>query len=224
MLQDTYSLKHGQDKILRRISVVFNESIPDQSFERLRLPGDPVGKEAEKFQHLRNRSPTPAQQEHLDPKRMGEEHAASPELTRQAQAPDDTPATRAVKFPAAAPKALLHAAAEAAAAMRAEGLLGDIASGLSAQSVGPVPPAEVLKEIDSVSGDVRVAEVMRINLLVARAPERGMSWRRRTQACTALCIHDACSYVLSVTWCEAGSFWHFCAVSCCIAGIRAHFA
>eukprot|EP00892_Ulva_mutabilis_P003197 jgi/Ulvmu1/12879/UM098_0067.1 len=172
--KDTYSLKRGQDKILRRIGVVFNESIPDQSSERLRLPGDPVPRELR--QALQSPSPNRIEHELSDTQRLednaGPDHVLSGE-TLPGQTIEEIPSARTVKFPAAVPQDLLQAAAQAAAAMRDEGLIGDIVFGLSAESVGPIPPADVLKEVEFVSRDVRAAEVMRVNALVARASDVG---------------------------------------------------
>lgn len=107
MLQDAYSLRRGQDKVLRRIGVVFNESIPDRSSERLHLPGDPVQRQPEDKQNV---LPTPRS----SPSLLDEEREQSPERNELAGV-----ATRKVMFPAAAPEELREAAAEAAAAMRA---------------------------------------------------------------------------------------------------------
>lgn len=181
-LQDTYSLKRGQDKILRRIGVVFNEVIPDRSNERLRLPGDPTPQESKPY--AKSRTLTPVQDVHSVP-HVVEKPYSTPNVVCEDELVEDTPLARKFKFPAAAPQELLQAAAEAAAAMRAEGLLGDIVSGLSAETFGPVPPADVLKDLDAASGDVRAAEVIRVNRLVARAPHHGTCLFCAIQAATA---------------------------------------
>lgn len=159
---------------MRRIGIVFSESIPDRSSDRLCLPGDPMLQQKSEFEGEKGCSPLPPREIISAPRSSGEECQSSPRTGAQLSQPDDTPATRKVMFPAAAPQELLQAAAEAAAAMRAEGLLGDIVAGLLAQSVGPAPPPDVLKELDTVSGDVRTAEAVRINGLVARGLDHGM--------------------------------------------------
>lgn len=159
---------------------MFNEPIPDCSGERLCLPGDPMIQQHPENEGQNECCPSPPRESACVLNSSGEACQASPLIKRQFSQPDDTPATRKVMFPAAAPQELLQAAAEAAVAMRAEGLLGDIASGLSAESVGPAPPPAVLKELDAVSGDVRTAEAVRVNDLVARGLPHGMlSWHTR---------------------------------------------
>lgn len=180
--------------------MVFSESIPDQSKECLSLPGDPVSQRHTQAENLHDRLSSPAISP--DSAVISEPiQAASPEPVLPDQRPDDAPATRRIMFPAAAPEELLQAAAEAAAAMRAEGLLGEIVSGLSAQNVGPVPPPDVLKELNAVSGDVRMAEAVRVNTLAARAPTHGIHPSCRIQSLTTVaCV--SCQCCLSDCYCS----------------------
>lgn len=174
-LQGTYSLKAGQDKILRRIGVVFSERIPDQSNKRLRLPGDPDTPPA---------SPPVQPPDDAAP----HTHADNGDRNLQSHPVDVEPAldesdggdrlssspTNARKLgPAAAPEELLQAAADAAAAMRREGLLDDVMEGLDSDIMGPAPPPELVEQLTGASTDTREKQVLRIMALEASSEEPG---------------------------------------------------
>ena len=164
-MQGAYALRSGQDKVLRRIGVVFQERIPDESLKPLRLPGDPTA------------APTPAQP---TAKRTASPQPQSP-LVGQAEADRNefseledavAEAKPHVKGPAVPSAGLRWAAAEAAAAMRAEGLFGDILRGVSATLVGPAPAA-VVAEADGTAAGARNAEAERVLAVVDKAARIG---------------------------------------------------
>jgi hypothetical protein len=163
-LQGTFGLRQGQDKVLRRIGTVFQEHIPDESVQPLRLPSDPT-----------STLPTPSV---TTPHSVAT--AAQPRLELSKQQPQQWEHTEAgaaegpqVKGPAAPSDAIRRAAARAAVAMRERGLLGGILEGVSEQLVGPVPLAMVA-EVEGAATDERLAEVTRILAIVAKAKQKGV--------------------------------------------------
>ena len=179
LLQGAYALREGQDKVLRRIGVVFQESIPDESSQPLRLPGDPVATPAAPSKEARAPVDThaarvatatgagPARRPSSPP--AGQLDAAASDQNRSSGSESPEPQ---VKGPAAPSAALRAAAADAAAAMRSEGLLGDILEGVPAQLVGPVPAA-LLAEAETSAEGTRDAEVSRIIAVLDKAKRAG---------------------------------------------------
>lgn len=151
---------------MRRIGVVFQERIPDESLKPLRLPGDPTA------------APTPAQPS--APQRTASLLPQSPVAGKAEAGADDSneledavvEAKLHVKGPAVPSAGLRRAAAEAAAAMRAEGLFGDILRGVSATLVGPAPAA-VVAEADGTAAGARNAEAERVLAVVDKAARIG---------------------------------------------------
>ena len=88
---------------------------------------------------------------------------------------------------AAAPEELLQAAAEAAAAMKREGLLDDVLEGLSTDVVGPAPPPELVEQLTGASTDVREKQVKRIMALKVGSREAGAVAPER--ACLDRTVH-----------------------------------
>lgn len=164
-----YTLRVGQDKTLRRIGAVLMEQLPDESHRPLRLPGDP---EPSAPPHRAAPPPSPPS-------------PPSPRIAQAGTAPDvgtdAAPLIAAVVGPAAPRRvgpampsaALMDAAAEAAAAMREEGLLGHIMEGMATGVVGPAPPASWVAEAAALGQEPRAAEVARIISLLEDAARGG---------------------------------------------------
>ena len=153
---------------------MFSEAIPDQRSKPLRLPGDPATPPP---------SP-PVKPTHTEAVDMheseGEGFLESHPVYAAEDSPDDggdpetaRPRQGRTLGPAAAPEELLQAAAEAAAAMKREGLFDDVLEGLSAEVVGPAPPAELVEQLTGASTDVREKQVKRIMSLTAGSQDAG---------------------------------------------------
>jgi hypothetical protein len=191
-LQGTYALRPGQDKALRRIGIVFQERIPDESTKPLRLPGDPVADAPAPAPAAPLECATPASL------RVVAGPARPPQRdSDDSQQRDASPSGRSAlpeaeaqprKGPAAPSAALRAAAAHAAAAMRAEGLLGDILAGVSQALVGPAPAALVAETETSALG-TRDAEVERV-LAVLDKVSRAGARRGAAAVCSATATTD----------------------------------
>jgi hypothetical protein len=174
-MQGTYSLRDGQDKILRRIGVVFGENIPDHRDKTLRLPGDPVTPPSSPPVH----SPQATKPNKRSCSSDRDLECAAIDEAAQSQGSDEDHETMQVAKarklgPAAAPEELLQAAAEVAAAMKREGLLDVVAEGLSSDLVGPAPPPELFEQLTDASTDVRETQVRRIMALQSGGKEAGI--------------------------------------------------
>ena len=149
--------------MLRRIGTVFEERIPDESVQPLRLPGDPT-----------LAAPTPAQAPPTASSAPSERERspnAPPVAVAQRSVSLEEPAQRTAG-PAAPSEALRRAAAAAAAEMQERGLLGSIMRDVSAAVVGPAPPAAVA-DAEAASADARQQEVERVLAVLAQSERAG---------------------------------------------------
>lgn len=172
-VQGTYSLREGQDKILRRIGVVFGERISSQRDKPLRLPGDPDTPPA---------SPQLRAGAHGVPEALGEDQSctvatAVDQVLLNGGHAEERPAQARTLGPAAQPQELLQAAADVAEEMKNEGLLGTLMESVNPEFVGPAPPSDLVNELTNASTDVRELEVRRIIALHDTSKDTGIAMR-----------------------------------------------
>lgn len=165
--------------------MVFSESIPDERNKPLRLPGDPATPPASPPVQPTDDA-VPSSCEHASDQNLESHplHSAT-ESPGSVEGRENGKAGKGrILGPAAAPEELLQAAAEAAAAMRREGLLDDVMEGMSSDVVGPAPPPELVEQLTGASTDVREKQVKRIMALQAGGTVVGVVLHPPVNPCT----------------------------------------